>query len=139
MNWHETLGVMVHRGHSAHDATRAMADAERRGHAIVGPWLVTYEKPAARFDVVRVEDAIAAAYGSHRDRDSERALSFTRGQVTAWAGRELADDEVARLEDAVPNSTFPQTVGLIVASFGFPGQDVTAAGSSSHWIAASAA
>jgi hypothetical protein len=49
----------------------------------------------------------------HRDRDNDRVLSFTRAQVQSWAGRELSDDELSDLEDAVPNSTFPETVGLI--------------------------
>jgi hypothetical protein len=60
--------------------------------------------------------AYAINDGPEPEFDDDIAVSFTRDQVNEWAGRRLTDDELARLEEALPNSTFPETVGLIVGS-----------------------
>lgn len=81
---------------------------------------------AAGLDEDRIEEFCSWALHDPRNpnmigewsADDSRVLRFSRGQVTAWAGRDLSEEELARLEDALPNSTFPETVGLIVDSFG---------------------
>lgn len=44
-------------------------------------------------------------------------IHLSRGQLEAWAGRALTDDELSRLEDAIPNSSIPDAVWVIVDSF----------------------
>ncbi len=44
-------------------------------------------------------------------------VEVTRDQLEAWAGRELTDEEVTRLDDAIPNSSIPDAVEAIVGSF----------------------
>jgi hypothetical protein len=44
-------------------------------------------------------------------------ITLSRGQLEAWAGRPLADDEITNLEDAIPHSSIPEAVGTIVDSF----------------------
>jgi hypothetical protein len=44
-------------------------------------------------------------------------LTLTYEQLAAWAGRELSDDEVERLDEAIPNSSIPEAIGTIVESF----------------------
>lgn len=46
-------------------------------------------------------------------------ITLTRHQLEAWAGRTLTDDEVGRLDDAIPNSSIPDAVAEI--SFGITG------------------
>ncbi len=48
---------------------------------------------------------------------SRPTVEITREQLEAWAGRPLSDDEVARLDEAIPNSSIPEAVEAIVASF----------------------
>lgn len=51
------------------------------------------------------------------DSEGQPTIEITRAQLTAWAGRELTDDEVSQLDDAVPNSSIPDAIDAIVASF----------------------
>ncbi len=44
-------------------------------------------------------------------------VNITREQVEAWAGQQLSDDDVSRLEDRIPDSSIPDAVAAIVASF----------------------
>lgn len=41
-------------------------------------------------------------------------ITLTREQLEAWAGRELADEEVAELDQCIPNSSIPEAIGTIV-------------------------
>ncbi|MFB7837814.1 hypothetical protein ACWIGW_44765 [Nocardia brasiliensis] len=42
---------------------------------------------------------------------------ITREQAESWAGRPLSDEEMDRLDDAIPNSSIPEAIGAIVDSF----------------------
>lgn len=44
-------------------------------------------------------------------------VTITREQIECWAGRRLSDDEIARLDDCIPNSSIPDAIGEIVAQF----------------------
>ena len=44
-------------------------------------------------------------------------VTITREQVEAWAGHQLSDDDVSRLEACIPNSSIPDAVADIIASF----------------------
>ncbi|GAA0918924.1 hypothetical protein [Nonomuraea longicatena] len=44
-------------------------------------------------------------------------LILTRGQLESWAGRQLTDGEIDRLNDAIPCSSTPDAIGMIVAAF----------------------
>ena len=56
------------------------------------------------------------AEGTVPERDDDIVLTFTRGQVNAWADRRLNDDELEQLEEALPNSTLPTVVGMVADS-----------------------
>lgn len=43
-------------------------------------------------------------------------VEITREQLEAWAGRELSDDEVAEIDDAIPDSSIPEAIGCIAES-----------------------
>lgn len=45
--------------------------------------------------------------------DSRPTITITREQLEAWAGRDLTDEEVADLDNAIPNSSIPEAVGEI--------------------------
>ena len=47
-------------------------------------------------------------------------ITITRAQLEAWAGRPLSDGEVDTLDDAIPNSSIPEAVGVIVAHMETP-------------------
>ncbi|WIM95791.1 hypothetical protein ACTOB_007925 [Actinoplanes oblitus] len=49
--------------------------------------------------------------------DDRPTVTITREQVECWAGRTLTDDEVYVLDGCIPNSSIPDAVGDIVASF----------------------
>ena len=49
--------------------------------------------------------------------DARPTVIITRDQIECWAGRELTDDEVSTLDDCIPQSSIPDAVGDIVASF----------------------
>lgn len=42
---------------------------------------------------------------------------ISREQAEAWCGRTLSDDDVERLEEAIPNSSIPDAVDVIVNSW----------------------
>jgi hypothetical protein len=41
---------------------------------------------------------------------------LTRCQIESWAGRWLTDEEIGRLDEAIPNSSIPSAVGSIAAA-----------------------
>ena len=47
----------------------------------------------------------------------QRGIIIDRYALEEWSGRSLSDDEVARLEKALPHSTLPDTIATIVDSF----------------------
>lgn len=71
------------------------------------------------------EDAWAFARDSARREsvldeianDSQPGVTLSRDQLEVWAGRELTDDEVDRLEEDIPNSSIPKAIATIVGSF----------------------
>jgi hypothetical protein len=44
-------------------------------------------------------------------------ITLSRGQLEAWAGRRLSEEEIERLGDAIPHSSIPQAIGQIVSAF----------------------
>lgn len=56
---------------------------------------------------------IAAALARHR-LDADVTSLITRGQLEAWAGRPLTDHDLARIDEAIPNSSIPEAFGAIV-------------------------
>ena len=44
-------------------------------------------------------------------------LTLTYEQLAAWAGRDLSEEEIERLDEAIPNSSIPDAINTIVASF----------------------
>jgi hypothetical protein len=48
------------------------------------------------------------------DSFGELTVEITRGQLEAWAGRKLTDEEVRRLDDAFPNSSVPEAFATMV-------------------------
>jgi hypothetical protein len=48
--------------------------------------------------------------------DEGKGITLTRGQLNAWAGRDLTDEEVDTLEEAIPNSSIPEAVQLMADS-----------------------
>lgn len=53
-----------------------------------------------------------------RDADGRLTVEITREQLEAWAGRALTDEQVARLDRCLPDSSIPEAVGTIAASMG---------------------
>lgn len=49
------------------------------------------------------------------DSQPRRGITLTREQLEEWSGRRLTDDEIDRLEDAIPNSSIPQAIDAIVS------------------------
>lgn len=47
----------------------------------------------------------------------EHGITLTIHQLEAWAGRELTDEDVERLDECIPNSSIPDAIDTIVASF----------------------
>ena len=43
-------------------------------------------------------------------------IELTREQLEAWAGRELSDEEVVALEEAIPDSSIPEAVATLADS-----------------------
>ena len=43
-------------------------------------------------------------------------ITLTRGQLEAWAGRELTDEEVEQIDEAIPNSSIPEAIDQIADS-----------------------
>jgi hypothetical protein len=43
-------------------------------------------------------------------------ITLTRDQLESWAGRELSDEEVEALDTAIPQSSIPDAVRIIVES-----------------------
>ena len=43
-------------------------------------------------------------------------ITLTREQLESWAGCFLTDDQIDRLDEAVPNSSIPEAIGTIVGS-----------------------
>lgn len=51
------------------------------------------------------------------EADPTEGVYLTRDQLAGWAGRELDDDDMYRLGEAIGNSSIPEAIGAIVASF----------------------
>lgn len=45
-------------------------------------------------------------------------ILLTREQLESWSGGPLTDDDLERLEDAIPNSSIPEAVSTIVDGMG---------------------
>ena len=43
-------------------------------------------------------------------------VTLTRDQLQEWAGRELTNDDIRRIADAIPNSSVPEAIATIVAN-----------------------
>ncbi|SDD55052.1 hypothetical protein [Actinokineospora iranica] len=56
---------------------------------------------------------IAATLARHR-LESDVASLITREQLECWTGRPLTDDDLSRLDAAIPNSSIPEAIGTIV-------------------------
>lgn len=65
--------------------------------------------------VVRVWE-LAAALAQHQ-LDAPITQLITRGQLESWAGRRLTEDDLAELDEAIPHSTIPVAIGVIIAAF----------------------
>lgn len=50
------------------------------------------------------------------NEDERRGVFLTRDQIECWVGRRLTDDEVDRLDDAIPHSSIPEAIGVIADS-----------------------
>ncbi|MFF5097904.1 MULTISPECIES: hypothetical protein [Actinosynnema] len=58
---------------------------------------------------------VAAALARHR-LDADVTSLITHGQLEAWAGRTLTGHDLARICEAIPNSSIPEAFGIIVHS-----------------------
>lgn len=56
---------------------------------------------------------LAATLAQHR-LDAKVASLITREQLECWAGRPLTDDDLDRLDEAIPESSIPEAIGTIV-------------------------
>lgn len=63
--------------------------------------------------VVRVWELAAKLAELRLDADVTSLI--TREQLESWAGRPLDEDDLDRLDDAIPNSSVPDAIGEIVA------------------------
>jgi hypothetical protein len=52
------------------------------------------------------------------EREEPRGIELTRAQLEAWAGRSLTDGQVEMLDDAIPNSSIPESVATICDQLG---------------------
>lgn len=62
--------------------------------------------------VIRVWE-LAARLAQHR-LDANVANLITRHQLESWAGRALTDDDIERLDEAIPHSSIPEAIGTII-------------------------
>lgn len=72
---------------------------------------------SARLAAVRCE-RLAIELETRADSivDGRPTVEITRGQLEAWAGGPLTDDEVARIDGALPNSSVPDCISDVAAS-----------------------
>lgn len=49
--------------------------------------------------------------------DAPLTVTITREQIECWARRPLTDDEIARLDTCIPNSSIPAAIAEIVTQF----------------------
>ncbi|OLF08548.1 hypothetical protein BU204_34210 [Actinophytocola xanthii] len=56
---------------------------------------------------------LAARLAQHR-LDTNAASLLTHAQLEHWAGRLLTEDDIDRLEDAIPHSSIPDAIAAIV-------------------------
>ena len=59
------------------------------------------------------EDVIVTFLNDNNER-AEGGVILTRDQLQCWAGVTLDDDALGRLDDAIPNSSIPEAVAVIV-------------------------
>lgn len=78
-------------------------------------------------DMVAVMAAVIAPYEALYNGEEEAeeeapqtpeplTVTITRDQLECWVGRELSDDEVRALDDAVPHSSIPEAIATIADS-----------------------
>ncbi|CAL9677537.1 hypothetical protein SUDANB95_07862 (plasmid) [Actinosynnema sp. ALI-1.44] len=57
-------------------------------------------------------------HGSGPDASGERSWELiSKDQAEEWAGRALTDEDMDRLDDAIPHSSIPDAISTIVCSF----------------------
>lgn len=88
-------------------ALAVLAEAVRAGNAALGGLDEIAAERAAHASAAAEDDGLRAANG----------IVLTGEQISAWAGfsRELTGDELARLEDCIPNSSIPDAIDTIVS------------------------
>jgi hypothetical protein len=47
------------------------------------------------------------------DEDDRPGITLTRGQLEAWVGFTLTDEQVEQLDEAIPNSSIPEAISTI--------------------------
>lgn len=50
-----------------------------------------------------------------KDMFGKPTIEITREQIESWAGQHLTDEQIAELEEIIPNSSIPDAIGTIVA------------------------
>lgn len=55
-------------------------------------------------------------------QEEQIGITLTRGQLEAWAGRKLTNMEVERLDEAVPHSSIPEAIAVIVDNLDLHGR-----------------
>ncbi|WP_159795693.1 hypothetical protein [Puerhibacterium puerhi] len=76
-----------------------------------------YPDEDARDHAETVPGAVGYVPMRDEDDDARPGITLTRDQLEAWAGRQLTDDEVSDLDDALPLSSLPEVVGTIAAGW----------------------
>jgi hypothetical protein len=110
------------------------ADIEnRRGREVTDltdAELKTLLRPVKTFLTKRGEDAekilnppppvyrnpLAEILSAVPDEDERPGVTLTRDQLEAWAGMSLTDEQVAQLDEAIPNSSIPEAIAVIADS-----------------------
>lgn len=52
------------------------------------------------------------------DFDGRLTVQITREQLEGWSGRSLTDDQVVRLDEAIPDSSIPSAIDTLVHALG---------------------
>lgn len=50
------------------------------------------------------------------EEDTQPGIELTRGQLEAWVGRDLTDEELVLIEECIPNSSIPEAIATIADS-----------------------
>lgn len=81
-------------------------------HVLNGTINAQGEDPGDRWRLVVTDNAVQVHDGSFIF-ESEAGLVFNRTQVESWVGHALTDEQIAQLQEALPRSTFPDTVEAV--------------------------